>query len=81
MLAALALAAAVACSPDTIPQPKTLFHGVFSAFHFDEGGGNAQVKGQSFGTMEGRLSMAFCRWPEYTLSLVGRGHPVRHQNR
>jgi hypothetical protein len=75
MLAALILSAAVACSPDTTPQPKTLFSGLpIKALHFDQGGGNGPIRGKQVGLIEARVSIAICRWPEYTLSAVAAGH-------
>lgn len=74
MFAALALAAAIACSKDTVPQPRSLFSGVISALHVDEGSGNATVKGEDRQLTEFRLSIAACRFPGYTLGLVAAGH-------
>ena len=61
------------CSKDTSStKPRTLIHGI-AAFHMDYGAGTSRIDGGSTTTLTGRLGMALCRWPDYTLTLLGGG--------
>ena len=76
MIAALVSAALIAsCTPDSVPQPRSLFSWLpIKAFHFDEAGGTAPINGKSDEIAEFRVSLASCRWPAYTLTAVSSFH-------
>jgi hypothetical protein len=76
LVAAPLASAAAGCTKDTTKAtPRTLFGKLpFAAIHIDETGGTAIMNGESQAVLEGRLAVAFCRWPSYTVSLVGGSH-------
>lgn len=76
LLAATPLASAAAgCAKDTTQAPRTLFRNLhLAALHIDENGGSAVMNGKSEPVLELRLAAALCRWPSYTVAVVGGSH-------
>jgi hypothetical protein len=59
------------CKTDTTTAPSgSLFHGI-AALHLDAGAVSAPISGQAGGYSEGKLGIAICRWPAWTLAVVG----------
>jgi hypothetical protein len=73
LLIAVPLATAAAgCTDSTTAAERTLFGRMkLRAVHFDVAGGAAQFNGDTHPLTEGKLAIAFCRWPSYTAALVG----------
>lgn len=72
LLAAPVASAAAGCTKDTTKTASRTVFGTLpvAALHIDAAGGTASINGESHTISEGRLAIAFCRWPSYTVSLV-----------
>jgi hypothetical protein len=75
LVAAPLASAAAGCTKDTTQAARTLFRNLhLAALHVDENGGTAVMNGKSEPVLELRLAVAICRWPSYTMAVVGGSH-------
>jgi len=76
LVAAPLASAAAGCTKDTAQAAARTFFGNLhlAALHVDENGGSAIMNGKSEPVFELRLALAPCRWPSYTMSIVGGSH-------